>query len=63
MVIEPADKIFYGASGAKRDGILRVPARALHFELPRIARTDAREPYITILSEFLVQAAALPAGR
>jgi hypothetical protein len=63
VVIEPADKIFYGASGAKRDGILRVPARALHFELPRIARTDAREPYITILSEFLVQAAALPAGR
>jgi hypothetical protein len=63
VVIEPADTIFYGASGAKRDGILKLPTRALHFELPRVARTDAREPYIVILSEFLVEASTLPAGR
>ena len=63
MVIEPADKIFYAATGAKRDGILRAPARALHLELPRVARVDAREPYLTILSEFLREAATLPAGR
>ena len=63
IVIEPADKVFYAASGAKRDGILRLPTRALHFELPRIARVDAREPYLTILADFLSQAAALPAGR
>ena len=63
MMIEPADKIFYAASGAKRDGILRLPARALHLELPRIVRVDAREPYLTILAEFLAQAATLPAGR
>ena len=63
VVIEPADTIFYAASGAKRDGILKLPTRALHFELPRVARTDARAPYIVILSEFLVQASTLPAGR
>ena len=63
IVIEPADKIFYAASGAKRDGILRLPTRALHFELPRLARVDARESYLTILADFLTQAATLPAGR
>jgi hypothetical protein len=63
VVIEPADRIFYAASGAKRDGILKLPTRALHVELPRVARTDAREPYIAILSEFLIQASTLPAGR
>lgn len=63
LVIEPSDKVFYGASGAKKDGILRLPTRALHFELPRLARVDAREPYLAILAEFLIQAAVLPAGR
>jgi hypothetical protein len=63
IVIEPADRVFYAASGAKRDGILRLPTRALHFELPRIARVDAREPYLAILADFLSQAATLPAGR
>jgi hypothetical protein len=63
IVVEPADRIFYAASGAKRDGILRLPTRALHFELPRIARVDAREAYLAILAEFLTQAATLPAGR
>ena len=37
--------------------------RTLRLELPRVTRTDAREPYLTILAEFLTQAAALPAGR
>jgi hypothetical protein len=63
MLVEPSDKIFYAASGAKRDGILRLPVRALHLELPRMARVDAREPYLTILAEFLTQASTLPAGR
>ena len=45
------------------DGILRVPVRALHLELPRVARGEWREPYTAILAEFLAQAAALPAGR
>lgn len=63
VIVEPADTIFYAASGAKRDGILRLPARALHLELPRSARRDWRELYTAILAEFLVQAATLPAGR
>jgi hypothetical protein len=41
----------------------RPSARTLHLDLPRIARTAAREPYTAILADFLSQAAALPAGR
>ena len=53
----------YEASGAKRDGILRVPERALHIELPKCARRDWRATYTSILADFLIQAIALPAGR
>ena len=63
IVVEPADKVFYAATGARHDGILRLPTRALHFELPRLARLEAREPYLAILADFLAQAATLPAGR
>ncbi len=58
--VEPADPIVYNASGAKRRGILRLPQRALHIELPRMAREDGRELYTLILSDFLLQAIALP---
>jgi hypothetical protein len=63
--VEPADTIFFAASGAKRTGILRLPQRALHIELPRAARNQGRELYTLILSDFLLQAIALPlpAGR
>jgi hypothetical protein len=61
--VEPADTHRYGATGAKKNGILRLPERALHIELPRAARADWRETYTAILAEFLVQAVALPAGR
>jgi hypothetical protein len=63
ITVEPGDKIFYAGSGARRDGILRLPTRALHFELPRLARVDARESYLSILADFLTQAATLPVGR
>ncbi len=63
IFVEPASTLRYAASGAKRDGILRLPKRALHFELPRAARTDWREIYVAILADFLVQAVSLPAGR
>lgn len=59
--VEPADRVLFTASAAKRAGILRLPHRALHVELPRAARTDGRELYGAILSDFLLQAAALPA--
>jgi hypothetical protein len=58
--VEPADVVYYTATGAKRVGILRLPQRALHIELPRAARQDARPLYTQILSDFLREAAALP---
>jgi hypothetical protein len=63
VLIEPADTLRYAASGAKRSGILRLPERALHIELPRAARAEWREIYTAILADFLAQAVALPAGR
>ena len=63
ILVEPADPLRYAASGAKRDGILRLPRRAFHIELPKAARTDWRETYIAILADFLVQAVPLPASR
>lgn len=59
MLIEPADTIFYGASGAKRDGILRWPERALHIELPKTARGQWRALYTVILADFVNEAASL----
>ena len=61
--VEPADSLRYAASGAKRDGILRLPRRALHIELPRAARLDWRDTYVAILADFLAQAVPLPAAR
>jgi hypothetical protein len=63
VLIEPADAVTYRASGAKRDGILRLPQRALHIELPRCARRDWRETYTAVLADFLQQAGSLPGGR
>jgi hypothetical protein len=55
--------VFYGASGAKRDGILKLPERAVHIELPKTARVEHRELYTAIVADFVAQAAALPRGR
>jgi hypothetical protein len=63
VLVEPADRIVYTASGAKREGILRLPERALHIELPRTARRDWREVYAAILADFLAQAVELPPRR
>src|SRR5215471_11455054 len=63
ILVEPANAVRYGASGAKRDGILRLPQRALHFELPKAARTEWREIYTAILADFLVQAALPSTGK
>jgi hypothetical protein len=63
VLVEPADPVFYTASGAKREGILRVPARALHIELPRTARAEHRGLYTAIIADFVAQAVALPRGR
>jgi hypothetical protein len=63
ILVEPADTLRYNASGAKRDGILRLPARALHVELPKVARTEWRTLYTAILAELVTEAAALPGLR
>ena len=63
ILVEPANPVRYAASGAKRDGILRLPQRALHIELPRAARTDWRATYVAILSEFLAQAVPPATGK
>jgi hypothetical protein len=63
VLMEGADAIRYTASGAKRDGILRWPRRAVHIELPRAARTEWRELYTVILAQFIVEAAAFPPAR
>ena len=63
VLVEPADTLRYAATGAKRDGILRLPRRGLHVELPRAARAEWREVYTAILADFLDQAAALLGGR
>jgi hypothetical protein len=63
ILVEPADTLRYAASGAKRDGILRLPQQALHIELPRAARREWRETYTAILADFLVQAFQLSSGK
>jgi hypothetical protein len=63
VVVEPADPVFYAASGAKRDGILKLPERALHIELPRAARIEHRQLYTAIVADFVAQAVSLPRGR
>jgi hypothetical protein len=63
VLIEPVDPVAARAADARRAGILRLPERALHIELPRCARRDWREAYTAILADFLAQAVALPSGR
>jgi hypothetical protein len=63
VMIEPADAVFYAASGAKRDGILKLPERALHIELPKAARVEHRALYTAIVADFVAQAVSQPRGR
>jgi len=59
VLVEPGDRLLLSATRAKEIGVLRLPQRALHIELPRAARVQGREAYLDILSEFLVEAARL----
>jgi hypothetical protein len=61
----PAVELFLAPADAAggRDTAGRPSARTLQLDLPRVARTAAREPYTAILADFLSQAATLPAGR
>lgn len=53
--VESLDPVRYTASAAKQSGVLAASARALHIELPRIARTTYREIYTRLLADLLVQ--------
>ncbi|MGH7416034.1 MAG: hypothetical protein ACREKJ_17700 [Candidatus Rokuibacteriota bacterium] len=57
--VESQDLVWYTASAAKQSGMLAQAPRALHIELPRLARTTYREAYTTVLADFLIQSAAL----
>jgi hypothetical protein len=57
--VESLDPVRYTASAAKRAGMLGVAERALHIELPRVARTTYRELYTELLADFLAQSATV----
>jgi hypothetical protein len=63
IAVEPSDRVFASVPIAHRDAMLRAHTRALRVELPRLARVEARESYLSILADFLSQAATLPVGR
>ena len=59
VLVEPLDRLYYTASAVKQGGILRLPQRAIHIELPRVARTLGREAYTGVLADFLSQASGV----
>lgn len=63
VLIAPADPVVGAASAARRDGVLALPERALHIELPPAARREFRDVYTAIVADFVAQAVALPRGR
>jgi hypothetical protein len=63
VLVEPLDTLRYTASAAKQSGILRLPSRALHIEIPKTARNEWRALYIEVLADFLTQAASLIESR
>jgi hypothetical protein len=61
--VESLDPLRYTASAAKRMGMLADAPRALHIELPRVARTRYREIYTELLGALLSESAAFLAPR
>ncbi len=55
--VESLDPLRYTAAAAKQSGMLAASGRALHIELPRVARTSYREIYTGLLGDFLAQSA------
>ncbi len=63
ILVEPLDRLYYAASAVKQVGILTLPQRAIHIELPRVARTLEREAYTDVLADFLTQTSGLLLAR
>jgi len=57
--IESLDPLRSTASAAKQVGMLAASERALHIELPWLARTSSRDVYTGLVGDFLVQSAAV----
>ncbi len=62
ILVGPADALRYTASQARAGGLLGRSDKALHIELPRVARTTYRETYTAVLADFLAQSADLLAS-
>lgn len=62
ILVEPVDALRYSASASKSDGLLGRSEKALHIELPKVARTTHREAYTAVLGDFLTQWADLLAS-
>lgn len=56
VLVEPLDRLYYTASTVKQVGIFTLPQRAIHIELPRVARALGREAYTDVLADFLTEA-------
>jgi hypothetical protein len=59
ILVEPVDTLRYSASASKSGGVLGRSDKALHVELPKVARATSRDAYTAILGDFLVQWADL----
>jgi hypothetical protein len=59
IFVEPVDTLRYSASASKSGGVLGRSEKALHVELPKVARTTSRDAYTDMLADFLVQWADL----
>lgn len=62
IFVEPVDTLRYSASASKSGGMLGRSERSLHVELPKVARTTARDAYTAMLGDFLAQWADLLAS-
>ena len=62
ILVDPVDTLRYTASASKSGGILGRSEKALHIELPKVARTTYRDTYTAMLGDFLTQWADLPAA-
>ena len=62
IAVAPADEVWPTASATGLHGSLTAARRALHIELPRIARVDFADVYAAVLADFLVQALSLSSG-
>ena len=66
ILVDPVDTLRYAASASKSGGLLGRSEKALHIELPRVARTTYRDAYTAMLGDVLAEwvdlLAAVPAA-